>query len=558
MKAVKFTTGKLITYILCLICAIDLAFPIESHGIQHFVIQVAASKTPIDIQQFSKRYKITDSIIELKTADRYRYVIGNFETLRAADQFARQFAIRTGISGIFPRKLDKNLEIAVSEQKKYPDKQSQKPLVIARTIDSIPLKIENTKINNQNINNGKKELKNQRNKNTNFIFRFLGTNNVYEFKNDLIVYGNKHFPLYFRKFYIRIIEKTYSYPIIALFILLIFFFIFNVILILLILYFTNYYKNKRDRYIRIYRNLYEEVLRSYLFDEIDWKKTTLKLKKIRRPLNRKILTSVLFNFQDNLRGEMDNRIPEIFVKLELNKDARNKAKSSFYYNQIEGMRELTNLYPQGAFAVVKHFINAPNDLVRADAQTSYIRLHPDKPFDFFKTLTSPFTRWTQITAFYLFRLHELQVPSFVDYLHSEQTNVRNFCLRMIIYFQQLENATEIFKLLKSPVETTRFLCIKAINELWLFDGKELIKNIYPEETEKNKLEIIKALKNIGNADDFDFLESIIFSGFVTLKIEACRSLYFMNDESRERLIQLRQNAELEIDKYIDHITDSRN
>ena len=324
------------------------------------------------------------------------------------------------------------------------------------------------------------------------------------------------------------------------------------------MYYSNQVKNHKDRYISIYTNLYEKVLQSYIFDEIDWKKTFDKLKKIKKPLNREILTSVLFNFQENLRGDMDNRIPEIFVKLELHKDARKKAKSSFYYDQVQGIRELTNLYPKGAFAVVRYFINAPNDLVRSEAQSSYVRLYPDKPFDFFRTLTSPFTRWTQLSTFHFFRLHQLPVPSFVEYLDSKNPNVRNFCLRMIIFFQQVENATEIFEFLNNPLETTRFLSIRAINDLRLYDGKELIKNIYPKETEKNKLEIIKALKNIGNSDDFDFLETIIRSGFVTLKTEACRSLYFMNAEGRERLILLIQDTEMEIGKYLDHITDPRN
>ena len=108
------------------------------------------------------------------------------------------------------------------------------------------------------------------------------------------------------------------------------------------------------------------------------------------------------------------------------------------------------------------------------------------------------------------------------------------------------------------MELTRFLSIRAINDLRLHQGKELIKNRYPDETEKNRMEIIKALKNIGNAEDFNFLESIIKSGSVTAKTEACRSLYFMSPESRERLILLNQNADLNIEQYLAHVTDQRN
>jgi hypothetical protein len=129
---------------------------------------------------------------------------------------------------------------------------------------------------------------------------------------------------------------------------------------------------------------------------------------------------------------------------------------------------------------------------------------------------------------------------------------------MIIYFQQLEGVTEIFRFLDSKNELTRFLTFRAINDLRLFEGKELIKNCYPEETGKNRLEIIKAFKNIGTSDDFDFLESIIKSGSITEKTEACRALYFMNKAGRDQLNLLIMNSDQHIEQYLAHVTDPRN
>ena len=82
--------------------------------------------------------------------------------------------------------------------------------------------------------------------------------------------------------------------------------------------------------------------------------------------------------------------------------------------------------------------------------------------------------------------------------------------------------------------------------------------MYPSETQNNKLEIIKALRNIGDEEDFDFLESIIRSESTSLKTEACRSLYYMNNEGQERLKILNQNSELKIDLFLAHVTDPRN
>jgi hypothetical protein len=391
-----------------------------------------------------------------------------------------------------------------------------------------------------------------------FVLWLLGDKNVSEFKDRMIDFGNSNLPLFLRKYYMRLVDRTYTYPIVILFILLIVGLIINVTMVLLVMYFTNKRKNHRERYVNIYRNSYEDVLRSYLFGEIEWDLALLKLKKLKKPLNRKILTDVLLNFKENLRGEMDSQIPQIFIKLGLEEDSLKLTKSAFYYRRIEGLKALTNLDPENAKGIIPNYLNDSHITVRTEAQVSYVRLYPEKPFEFLKDLTKPFPRWTQLSSFYIFRLHQVPIPAFVDYLDSDIPTIRNFSLRMIIFFQQLENASAIYRQLDSPLEMTRFLSIRAINDLRLYEGKTIIKKMYQSETGNNKLEIIKAIKNIGNDEDFDFLESIIRSDSVSLKTEACRSLYYVNNEGRERLNVLNQNSDLKIDQFLTHVTDPRN
>ena len=391
-----------------------------------------------------------------------------------------------------------------------------------------------------------------------FVLWVVGDDNVLEFKSRMIDYGNNNLPLFLRKYYRQLVDKTYTYPIIILFILFIFGLIINISIVLLVMYFTNKMKTHRERYIQIYRNSYEEVLSSYLFGDMEWDLAVLKLKKLKKPLNRKILTSVLLVFKENLRGEMDNQIPQIFINLGLEKDSLKLTKSIFYHKRIEGLKALTNLDPENAKEIIPNYLNDSHFLVRTEVQVAYVRLYPENPFDFLKTLTSPFPRWTQLSSFFTFRLHQVPVPAFVDYLDSEIPTIRNFSLRMITFFQQLENASAIYKLLDSPLEMTRFLSIRAVNDLRLYEGKQMIKNMYQSETRNNKLEIIKALRNIGDEEDFDFLESIIQSESTSLKTEACRSLYYMNSEGQKRLEILNQNSELKIDLFLAHVTDPRN
>ena len=495
---------KLNIYAVSLICAFSLLFAANSSGSQYYADQTAAPGNPED----------------------FRSAPGDAENVKLANE---NIAVSPHLLAMVSENQEQITERKTEQHQTLPEQNEE----TSETFEK-PKKVIDA-----------------------FILWIYGKKELLELKRDLISYAPS-FPQFARKYYILLIERTYDHPIVPIFIFLILIFMANGLIVLLILYLTNKQKTQRERYINIYRNLYEDILRSYLFGEIEWEKALPKFKKLKNPLNRKILTSVLLTFKENLRGEMDTQIPEIFVKLGLNTDSLQLAESSFYSKKVQGIRELTNLYPEGAMAIIPTYINHPHDLVRTESQVSYIRLNPERPFEFLKTLTSPFPRWTQLSAFYLLRLHQLPVPAFVDYLDSKQPTVRNFCLRMIIFFQQLENASEIFKMLESPLEMTRFLAIKAVNDLRLFDGKKLIKDMYAAETNKNKIEIIKALEKIGNEEDFDFLESIIRTGSVTLKTEACRSLYFMNKEGQERLTLLSRDTDLQIEQYLAHITDPRN
>lgn len=374
-----------------------------------------------------------------------------------------------------------------------------------------------------------------------------------------LINGAKSFlPRSFIPFYVKMIDKAIRFPVILFFLMLILLFFMNAVLIMFILEVSNTLKNQTERYNDLYQAMYERALTGYLFQDYEIETAVLRMKKIYLHRNRKIFVSVLFNFQKNLSGESDQKILEIFYRLGLNEDALKKIKSHWFYRQILGLRELTNLYPLGAFPIIESHINDKNDELRAEAQTSYVRLNHDEPFSFIKNLTKPFTRWTQLTSFYIFRLHKLPAPSFTEFLQSDLYNVQNFSLRMITYFQQKENAEKIITLIDSVRQQTRYLAIKAISDLGIREAKPQLKERFENEIFRNKLEIIKAILHIGDTDDFDFLEKIIRGNDVTLKIEACRSMYFMNSSGMENLLRLNQEKELILDPFIAHICDVRN
>ncbi|WP_163325769.1 hypothetical protein [Draconibacterium mangrovi] len=387
---------------------------------------------------------------------------------------------------------------------------------------------------------------------------FVSDEKIEQLKNKLIEYGKNHLPSKVRKVYLDIIEKVFDYSILLLFAALILFFIANIAFVLLTLRFTIKRKNQKERFERIYGKMYEEVVMDYIFGNIDWEKALIKLKKIRNKANRRILISVLMNFKANFKGELESFIPEIYLKLNLQKDSLKLAKSRYSHKKVKGIMELTHLYPQGAKGLIKTLINDTNDYVRTEAQIAYVTLNADRPFSFFDNLKQPFAKWAQLSVFYLIRLNQIPVPAFARYLSFKHYNIRNFSLKMITFFQQLEDVSEVIKMVESDMEETRFLAYKAINDLRLYDSRELIKKKFDGETNRNKLEILKAFKNIGDTDDFAFLEEVMKTGSTSLKLEACRSVYYMGQESRQIITQHTKEEIPELELLLAHVKDPRN
>lgn len=554
----NFTFVKLIIHFVLLVCFAYQLFANEDIANKTFVVQVVVSKTPNNKQELFLKQNIHNHIDDLNSEHLDYYLARKFDNNGETMVFNDQLNENTKTDSVFvPQKDDFSISeklLNVSDSALVPNDlkdtllQNDTNERVSTFIESIPASF--TDYDSELTSNYNSE---------NFILRiFLNDNEISALQRKLVDFGKENIPQTFRRFYILAIKKSFEHPAVLFFLVLIFFLILNIIMVFLILNYTIKRKNQKEKFLRIFGKMYEEVLISYMFGSIDWPTVCIKLKRKGKQENRKVLISILLNFKENFRGDMEKLIPEIYIKLGLQNDSLKAAHSSRIFTKIQGIIELTHLYPEGAKYIVRDLINAKNDYIRSEAQIAFIRLNTEEPFKFFENLTKPFTRWTQISAFNLIRIYQLPVPSFAEHLERKHINIRNFSLRMIVYFQQLENISGIIRMVESERELTRFLSYVAINNLRIYEGRVLIKNKYWEEEQKNKIEIIKAFRNIGIEDDLEFLEKIILTEPVTLKTEACRSLYFMNQSGKDKLDQMKTNSVQGIEQLIAHVTDPRN
>ena len=372
----------------------------------------------------------------------------------------------------------------------------------------------------------------------------------------LIDKGKSVFPEPILSYYILSVEKAFKFPFIFFFVSIIFVMIGNVFLVILILFVTNLTMNFRSKNNKKQRNIFEHILTDLLVEVIDQKEAILQLSKFKR--KKELLIEVLIEFQKNFRGDSDRQIIEIYQAMNLGKTSYDKTFAISYFEQVKGLRELTNMLPNQATEMIAARLNDSNDLVRSEAQICYPQVNKEFPFDFLSILDKPFSKWAQLNIYYYIKIHELPVPSFDKWITSTQPNVVCFCIQMISLFQQHENSAAVISLLQNPDEIIRFDAIRACGELHFIESKQLLKENYKTETQKNKLEITKSFLHIGEESDLPFLEEIVRNEELSLRMEACRTMYSLSENSRGYLENLNQSMNFVLTSIIAHITDPRN
>ncbi|MGQ8336348.1 HEAT repeat domain-containing protein [Sunxiuqinia sp. A32] len=355
-----------------------------------------------------------------------------------------------------------------------------------------------------------------------------------------------------------VLEVIFDVPLLIVLSILIFAFVFNVIIVVIIVFVSNLVKNTREKYKAVLRERYEQIVTNYIFEEIDALEAIEKMEKVKTSLGRKTLIEILFNFQNNLSGEYSERILMLYQRLGLQYESIRKISSMFFHKRVLGIRELANMYPSGAKNIIVRYIKDKNDIVRGEAQIAYVYLDEEASFDFLDKLKRPFSLWAQLNSLNFVKLHEKEVPSFDQWIHSPNNDIQDFSIRMINYFQQSENAPHLITLLDHENERTRLYAYQAINSLSYLEAKEIVKGKFEVENKRNKLEIIRLLANIGDDSDFVFFDNLLLTDDIEIRLAVCKTLHELGPSGRNHLEELKENSELDLEKYIEHIKDPRN
>ncbi len=366
------------------------------------------------------------------------------------------------------------------------------------------------------------------------------------------------FPSPIRSYYDSLVEKAFLFPLALFLLFLILALIGNLLVVTGILFLSNRIMNfERKERVRL-RIFFEKTLTDLMLQVTDTQETIQILSHPYLKENYNLLIDILMEFQKSFRGDADRQIIELYQEMDLGKISYDKTFALFFYRQIQGIHELANLHPYHATEMIASRLNDPDDIVRTESQICYPHVNKKSPFEFLSILEMPFSEWAQLNIYYYIKIHEMPVPSFDKWLGSVHINVVNFSLLMITLFQQQEHSQQVISMLKIPNETTRRLAIVACGELHLFNSKSILKESFSTETAKNQLEITRVFQSIGDDSDITFLETIVRNESIPLRLEGCRTLYFLSENGKNHLELINRSLEDALSLCISHIKDPRN
>lgn len=303
-----------------------------------------------------------------------------------------------------------------------------------------------------------------------------------------------------------------------------------------------------------------------IFDEEDHDKTKhaiedyLRQEKIsiKSKFNRQVMIDELMLIHNQLAGNTAQHLQELYFLFQFDRDAYRKLRSVNWLLKARGIHELARMNVSKYSKKILSYTNHRNPHLRMEAQMGYIQIHPDAPFNFLSLVDEEISEWHQLNLFATFsQSKKTVIPSFRQWLNSENEYVVAFCLKMIAHYNQLEAIPDLIPLLKHEDLTIRCATVYALQKLETEACVvELMEMFHHEETEV-QVAIIKNLGGIRSEVAKPFLQQLVFHEDFSLALAAAQALYEYYGWGETYLQELLTEADERTQSILMHALDER-
>lgn len=243
--------------------------------------------------------------------------------------------------------------------------------------------------------------------------------------------------------------------------------------------------------------------------------------------NKQILLERLVSYRKSFGGSIGNMLRTVYLDMGLEKMSFQKMKSVHWNTQIRGIRELTDMDISISDVNILPLTNSKRHELRAEARNAYIKLSKNEPFKFFDITAEPLLMWDQIELFKTITTTEnIAIPNFARWVtYSSNKSIISFCMKLIVYYNQIEAASAVVKLLDNKDHILRAEAINCLGKLKYDDVEDRLIHIYSTQPLNCQLEILKALGRLETGKSQPFLRhEFLYSSDFDIRKNAARSL----------------------------------
>ncbi|QCR21531.1 HEAT repeat domain-containing protein [Pontibacter sp. SGAir0037] len=305
----------------------------------------------------------------------------------------------------------------------------------------------------------------------------------------------------------------------------------------------------------------QQFITSMIFEEEGWNVARLenfREKYLTNDFQKQLFLENLIILRKNIIGELADKLNQLYKDLGLHIYSKQKLYSGSWDVIAKGIGELTEMGMKQDSVLIRTFINHPNQILRSEAQVSYLKLQNEEPFSFLDELEEPLLEWSQMQLGRAAQKTQfLKLPHFEKWLHKKEPSIVIFCIRMISFYNQHGSAPKLIKMLDHPNEKVRLEAVIAICHLEIYDATEKMLQIFDREPLKVQLEILKTLPNISGEENIPFYEQLLHHHDKSLQLAAAKAIVRSGHRGEEIMATIQNNDQHTLQPVAAYALDKR-
>lgn len=268
-----------------------------------------------------------------------------------------------------------------------------------------------------------------------------------------------------------------------------------------------------------------------------------------------ILIEDIKHFRAQFAGVTNELLRKLYIGLNLHAAAKDGIHSMEVDKVIFSIKELMIMNIEEPHLNTEVFLKHENQYIREITRRYIIAMEDNGIEIVLDDLTQPISGIEQLELFQAITgLGMREMPEFSKWIHIDKPyTLVSLCLKLVVHFQQFNSISVIEQLLVTDNQQLKKEAINALGKLLQKESELTLVNLYDEEDEETKIEIVKALGRIASGERLNFLKYIFDNeSAIALKKHAAKSIVSHDIKSALFLTNMYKKASQENQVILNH------